>query len=287
MDKRRLGRGLDALLGHPDGESADGVDPGCVPLERIDHNPYQPRKDFDAEDLASLRRSIETHGILQPVVVRSAGDRFQLVAGERRLRAAQAAGIREIPVRVVDFDDQQVLEAALAENIHRSDLNPIEKAQGFKDYLQRFGMTQEQLAARLGLDRSTISNLVNLLELPALVQEALRLEQITVGHAKVLKGLSDPEQQAALCQQIIGQGLSVRATETLVREQRDEPEAPERKPGVRKTAHVQALEDELRKKLATRVEIRLREKHRGQIVIAFECNDDFERVIEQLRGRVR
>lgn len=287
MEKRRLGRGLDALLGVPDGDQAVETDTGNVPLESIDNNPYQPRKDFDPEELASLRRSIEAHGILQPLVVRSAGDRYQLIAGERRLRAAQAAGMREVPVRVVDFDDQQVLEAALAENIHRSDLNPIEKAQGFRDYLQRFGMTQEQLAARIGLDRTTISNLVNLLHLPAVVQEALRLGQISEGHAKVLKGLPDPDQQVAACQQIIAQGLSVRATEALAREHKEEVPAPEKKPAVRKTAHVQGLEDELRKKLATRVEIRLREKHRGQIVIDFECNDDFERVIEQICGRRR
>ena len=129
--------------------------------------------------------------MLQPLVVRQAGDGFQLIAGERRLRAAQAAGLGEVPVHVVAFDDQQVYEAALVENIQRTDLNPIEKAQGFKDYLDRFGMTQDQLGARLGLDRTTISNLLGLLNLPAEVQDAVRLGQITLGHAKVLKGVPE------------------------------------------------------------------------------------------------
>src|SRR5579859_1434962 len=147
---------------------ADGL--ATVGVDRIQNNPYQPRKAFDPDELVSLSESIRTHGILQPLVVRQRGEGYQLIAGERRLRAAQAAGITEVPVRVVDFNDQQVLEAALVENIQRADLNPIEKAQGFKDYLSRFQMTQEQLATRLGLDRATISNLINLLELPDDVQ---------------------------------------------------------------------------------------------------------------------
>src|SRR5205085_11939838 len=148
----------------------------------------QPRKAFDPDDLSALSESIKHHGVLQPLVVRVVGDRYQLIAGERRLRAAQQAGMTEVPVRIVDFNDQQVLEAALAENIQRTDLNPIEKAQGFKEYLERFGVTQEQLAQRLGLDRTTISNLVNLLELTSEVQEAVRLDQVSLGHAKALKG---------------------------------------------------------------------------------------------------
>ena len=130
--------------------------------------------------------------MLQPLVVRPVGDQFQLIAGERRLRAAQAAGLREVPVTVVNFDDQQVFEASLVENIQRSDLNPIEKAQGFKDYLDRYGVTQEQLAGRLGMDRTSVSNLVNLLHLPDEVQTAVRQNQISLGHAKILKGLPEP-----------------------------------------------------------------------------------------------
>ncbi|GIW79649.1 MAG: chromosome partitioning protein ParB [Gemmatales bacterium] len=278
MEKRRLGRGLDALLGGADDIPKTEQE---VPLEQIRHNPFQPRKDFDADELSSLSESIKTCGILQPLIVRPAADGFELVAGERRLRAAQAAGFTQVPVRIVDFNDQQTIEAALIENIQRTDLNPIEKAQGFRDYLERFNMTQEQLAARLGLDRSTISNLINLLELPAEVQEAVRLEQISLGHAKVLKGLSDPEEQIALCREIIARGHSVRAVEAIIREKRGS-EPASRKQNPEKTNHVQMIEDDLRRKFATKVEIRLRGKEKGQFVIHFESNDDFERIVEML-----
>lgn len=290
MEKRRLGRGLEALLGTNEETPATEKTKTTVAVAQIQQNPYQPRKEFDEDDLASLRESIRNHGILQPLVVRAVGDQFQLIAGERRLRAALAAGITEVPVHIVDFNDQQVLEAALVENIQRADLNPIEKAEGFKDYLHRFSMTQEQLAQRLGLDRTTISNLVNLLDLAREVQDAVRLQQITLGHAKVLKGVTDKERQIALCKQTIAGGHSVRALEALIKEQKEQNAEPERNGSSstprdvpEKTSHVQALENELRQKLAVKVEIRLREKDKGQIILGFESNDDFERLLEALR----
>jgi ParB family chromosome partitioning protein len=289
MEKRRLGRGLDALLGVTD----NGAEPEPVstqtqlPLDQIQHNPHQPRKTFDPEELAALSASVRSHGILQPLVVCVRDGKYQLVAGERRLRAAQEAGLVTVPVRVVDFNDQQVLEAALIENIQRTDLNPIEKAQGFKDYLERFHMSHEELAKRIGLARSTITNLVNLLELAPEVQDAVRVNQISEAHAKLLKGIKDHEQQVALCKQIIARGLSVKVAEAFLREQREQPAAPadgEPKPAAEeKTTHVKGLEDELRQKLATRVEIRIRGKDRGQIVLRFESNDDFMRLLEVLR----
>jgi ParB family chromosome partitioning protein len=286
MEKRRLGRGLDALFGGIDTALTE-IEPSRISIERIEQNPYQPRKDFDEDELSGLQESIKTHGILQPLVVRQVGERYQLIAGERRLRAAQAVGFTEVPVHIVDFNDQEVLEAALVENIQRTDLNPIEKAQGFREYLDRFHMTQEQLAKQLGLDRTTISNLVNLLDLPPEVQDAVRLEQITLGHAKVIKGLAAPAEQIALCKEIIARGYSVRATEAMLRSRREE--SPDTtisasKPNPAKTKHVKAIEDELRQKLAARVEIRLRERHKGQIVLCFESNDDFERLLQVLRS---
>src|SRR5437879_7685074 len=230
MEKRRLGRGLDALLAAT-GKGSNGADSAGtngqtrVAVDRIEHNPYQPRKVFDDDELAALSESIRTHGILQPLVVRPLGDRYQLIAGERRLRAAQAAGFDEVPVHVVDFNDQQVLEAALVENIQRSDLNSIEKAQGFQDYLQRFDMTHEQLAARLGMDRSTVTNLVRLLELPPEVQSAVRVGQITAGHARALLAVANRDRQVSLCKEIVARGHSVRATESLVKEQKNESAA--------------------------------------------------------------
>jgi ParB family chromosome partitioning protein len=287
--KPRLGRGLDSLLG--DG-SHDNTRGDWVAVERIKHNPYQPRKRFDEEELNQLRDSIKTHGVLQPLVVRKTGEEFQLIAGERRLRAAQAAGLGEVPVHVVEFDDQQVFEAALVENIHRSDLNPIEKAQGFKEYLEKFNLTQDQLGAKLGLDRTTISNLLGLLNLPGEVQDAVRLGQISLGHAKVLKGIGDTARQVSLCKEVILKNLSVHALEQLAKEikqgggqdgaETGQPHAAASR-SAEKTAHVVSLENELKQRLATRVEIRVKAKDKGQIVIGFDSNDDFERIIEALK----
>jgi ParB family chromosome partitioning protein len=286
--KPRLGRGLDALFA---GDVPAGAPRSQIPVEAIEHNPYQPRKTFDGDELASLRDSIRTHGVLQPLVVRRVGGRFQLIAGERRLRAARAAGLAAVPVTVVDFNDQQALEAALVENIQRSDLNPIEKAQGFKDYLARYHMTHEQLAGRLGLGRATITNLVALLDLPPELQDAVRVGQLSTGHAKVLKGITDPARQVAVARDIIARGLSVHATEAHVKQllagpkESDDGEADANgeAPAPEKTAHVQGIEDELRQKLGLKVEIRVKGPDRGQFVLGFESNDDFERLVEVLR----
>ncbi|HVS34032.1 MAG TPA: ParB/RepB/Spo0J family partition protein [Gemmataceae bacterium] len=291
--KSRLGRGLDALFTGTDGETPPTNRASQVSVDVIEQSPFQPRKGFDDDELSALSASIKTHGILQPLVVRQVGDRFQLVAGERRLRAARAAGLASVPVTVVNFNDQQALEAALIENIQRADLNPIEKAQGFKDYLDRYQMTHEQLAARLGLARPTITNLVALLELPPELQDAVRVGQLTTGHAKVLKGIPDPARQVQMGKEIIARGLSVHATEAFVKQLAAERQAAESnghgagegdgKPAVEKTNHVAAIEDELRKKLGVRLEIKVKGKDRGQIVLTFESNDDFERMVEVLR----
>jgi ParB family chromosome partitioning protein len=283
MEKKRLGRGLDALL------ATEWTEPmNEVAVNLLDHNPHQPRKNFDADEITSLCESVKTHGILQPIVVRHLGERYQIVAGERRLRAAQEAGLESVPIRVVNFNDQEAFEATLIENIQRSDLNPIEKALGFKDYLDRFNLNHEQLAKRLGMARSTVSNLVNLLELAPEVQEGIRLNQISEAHAKLLKSIRSKDRQVAVFKQIVAMGLSVKATEAILRERKDESgetngEAQEAAPAVEKTAHVKGLEDELRQKLATPIEIKLRGKDRGQIVLRFESNDDFERLLEVLR----
>jgi ParB family transcriptional regulator, chromosome partitioning protein len=279
--KPRLGRGLNALISGPD----DGSLPTALAVDRIQNNPFQPRKRFDDDELLALSESIRNHGVLQPLVVRKVGDTFQLIAGERRLRAAQLAGLAEVPVHVVAFDDQQVHEAALVENIQRSDLNAIEKAQGFKDYLDKFGLTQEQLGAKLGLDRTTVSNLLGLLNLPPEVQDAVRLGQISLGHAKVLKGVAEPERQVALCKEAIMKNYSVHALELVVRQQRTEAEPAERAPRepAEKTAHVKGIEDDLRQRLAVRIEIKVKAKDRGQIVLGFESNDDFERIVSALQ----
>ena len=290
----RLGRGLDALLGQAAPASSAGSP--SVEIGRIRQNPYQPRKRFDDHELSQLTESVKAHGVLQPVVVRQTGDEYQLIAGERRLRAAQAAGLQMIPVHVVQFDDQQVYEAALVENIQRTDLNPIEKALGFKDYLTRYGVTNEALGKKLGIDRTSVSNLLGLLNLPAEVQDQVRGGQISLGHAKILKGLDSPEWVSQLAKQVTLQGLSVQALDALVKAQKAEqakapgepaPEADAEgaKPVTKaeKTAHVLTLETELRERLSVKVEIKVKNKERGQIVLAFETTDDFDRIMSALR----
>lgn len=286
MEKRRMARGLDALMGTTDQDANHPTTD--LPIASIQQNPCQPRKVFDKEEQAALSASIRTVGVLQPLVVRAVGDQYQLIAGERRLRAAQEAGLDSVPVRVVDFNDQTAFEAALIENIQRADLNPIEKAQGFKDYLDRFGLNHDQLAQRLGLARSTITNLVNLLELAPEVQEGLRVNQISEAHAKIIKGIKSREQQVAVFKQIVALGLSVKAAEQLVRDRKEapadpEPGKPQAPPLEGKTNHIKSIEDDLRQRLTTPVEIRLRGKDRGQIVLRFESNDDFMRLLDVLR----
>ncbi|MSR33037.1 MAG: ParB/RepB/Spo0J family partition protein [Gemmataceae bacterium] len=291
MDKKaRLGRGLDALIGNSTGGYTTTSLSSLVPIDQVETNPNQPRKSFHPDDLASLEESIRSHGILQPLLVRQMEGKFHLIAGERRLRAAKAAGLVVVPVHMVEFNDQEVMEAALVENIHRADLNPIEKALGFKDYLDKYQVTHEQLAKKLGLGRPTVSNLVALLELPPEVQEAVRVGQITTGHAKVLKGVEDKDRQAQLCKEIVTRGLSVHATELLARQAVPQAAAevnyqadlnPESNP--HKTPHVQALEEEFIRKLGVKAEIKVTGKEKGRIVIPFHSNADFERICEILR----
>jgi ParB family transcriptional regulator, chromosome partitioning protein len=288
----RLGRGLESLLGGDGNTAVEGVGTRAnLAIEMVQANPYQPRKLFDDEDIQNLSQSIKNHGILQPLVVRVNGGTYQLIAGERRLRAAQAAGLREVPVTIVNFDDQQVFEASLVENIQRADLNPIEKAVGFKDYVERYHVGHETLANRLGVERSTVSNLIGLLTLAPKVQEAVRLNQISFGHAKLLKGISSHKRQLELCKETIMKGLSVKALDMTIKQQRAKQIADGVEETIKelqpvpshKTAHVVSVETELRQRFATRVEIKVRGEDKGQIVISFDNNEEFERVIESLR----
>src|SRR6516225_5792162 len=195
VNRRRLGRGLEALLGREEG----GFEPGSldsaellhIAVDQIDPNPYQPRRHFPAGELAALADSLRQHGMLQPILVRAIGDRYQLIAGERRLRASIEAHLHEIPARVLDLDDRRVFELAMVENLQREDLNAIDKATAFREYLARYGGTQDELATRLGLDRSTISNLIRLLELPDEILDAVRNGRVSQGHARALLGLPD------------------------------------------------------------------------------------------------
>jgi ParB family chromosome partitioning protein len=265
-----------------------------IEISRIDRNPYQPRRDFQESDLQALADSLRAHGLLQPVVVRRMGDRYQLVAGERRLRAAGKAGWVDVPVQVVEADDQQMAELAIVENLQRKDLNALEKAAAFQRYLEQYDVTQEELAARLKLDRSTIANLIRLLELPEAVQEAVRQAKITQGHARALLPLGGEREQVAFAQRIQDEGLNVRQTEALVQDtihtadaeplsviQKDGGAAPVRRAP---NQHLAALEQEFRAALGVKVKITHNSRGRGKVVIPFASHEEFDRLREYICG---
>ena len=288
MNKRRLGRGLDSLLGTDEGgseaASLENADLQRLPLDRIDPNPFQPRKVFDAGEVSTLADSIRQHGVLQPVIVRVVGDRYQLIAGERRLRACREAQLAEIPARVMTLDDRRVSELAMVENLQREDLNAIEKAVAFRDYLAQYGGTQDELAGRLGLDRSTVSNLIRLLELPEEVRDAVMAKKISQGHARALLGLGEPDAILEGLRRVLDDGLNVRQTEALVstgdpgvaktRYRKDQAQSLE----ATRAPHFVELEDHLKDRFGTSVTIKNRSKGRGQIVIDYHSDEDFARV---------
>lgn len=314
--RRRLGRGLDALLGSKGGGDSHPLDdddpprerfepdPPEVPVDRIERNPFQPRVDFDAATMEELSESIGQKGVLQPILVRRHGSGYQLIAGERRLQAAKKAGLTTIPVRILTLEDREVAEAALEENLQRDDLNAIEKALAFQACLERFGGTIEELATRVSMQRATISNFLRLLELPERVREAVRANRISSGHARALLPLqSDADVQWSICERIRSESLTVRQTEVEVRAILDAREAENdpsidapaetlpfdpaatsaQSPATSPTNHVKSLAEQLTSALGTKVEIRLQGKERGRVVVHFTSNDQFERIVNQLR----
>ena len=292
MNKRRLGRGLDSLLGTDEGgseaASLEKADLIHIAVEKVDPNPFQPRRHFDPAEIAALAESVKQHGMLQPIIVRAVGDRYQLIAGERRLRASIEGRLATLPARVMVLDDRKVSELAMVENLQREDLNALEKAVAFRNYLSQYGGTQEELAGRLGLDRSTISNLIRLLDLPEEIQSAVMKKAITQGHARALLGLPDPESMVAACKQVIAESLTVRQTEALVatgiptpskaRIRKDPAEAATRPP------HFVELEEHLKVRFGTPVAVRHKNNDRGQIVIEYNSKDEYDRVSQLIRG---
>lgn len=299
--KRRLGRGLNSLLGQGPSEPAQPSAPPQVnentglvqvSVDAIDRNPYQPRREFDLENINELVDSISQHGVLQPLLVRVVGEGYQLIAGERRLIASQNAGLRTVPCRVMEMDDQAVFEVAIVENDQRQDLNDLERAQAYQEYLDKFHCSTEELARKVGKGRSSVSNSLRLLELPDFIKRALNERKITAGHARALLPLEDEPQQIAMCQRIQSESMSVRQTEQAVRDQLAEEDAdtvpfeqPSAKPSAPPTPnhHLASLQQQLREAVAAKVDIRMSGKDRGRIIIHFNSHDEFERISEQMK----
>ncbi|NBV45537.1 MAG: ParB/RepB/Spo0J family partition protein [Planctomycetia bacterium] len=348
--ERRLGRGLEALLGRagvertpvavgaaatpapPPGlgaaatrlflhspeeieEAAAAAPAHDVATALVDPNPWQPRTTIDDVALAELADSLREHGLVQPIVIRARGDRYQLIAGQRRLAAARRLGWERLPSRLLEVDDRQMAEIAIVENLQRRDLDALEKAASFRTYLASWKCTQEELAKRLAIDRSTVANLIRLLDLPEAVQQRLRAGEISMGHARALLPLGDESQQARLADRIAAEGLSVRVVEGEVQEflrqeeQEDvdghvgtrpgdgtddvlrESSSPtptpgqQRRPGrpaTRRPAQVAAVEQQLRRALGVKVVVHANGKGAGRIVVPFADHAEFQRLLDQL-----
>lgn len=286
---RRLGRGLEALLGSAGGlASSDDGALKSIPIGQIGRNPFQPRKEFNSEELGGLQESLKANGLLQPITVRRrpGKDGFELIAGERRLRAAMKLGWKEIPAIIKEIDDGAILTLALVENLQRTDLNPIEEGEGYHRLSHEFGLTQQQIAETVGKDRTTIANMLRVLQLPEVVRKLLQDGQLTMGHAKVLLGLEDPEMIATFAREIVKEGLTVREVERRLREfvgLRTGKKAGRPRSADRLPPEVRRIEDRLRRFLQTDVTISVSKNNRGTLTLHFFSADDLERLLEVMR----
>lgn len=305
VKKPHLGRGLEALLGSitfppaatvPETEAPAGETKPSFPPDKdlqestrelaislIEPNPFQPRSAWNQEELNSLAESIRQNGILQPVIVRPTGDhKYEIIAGERRFRAAQLAGLSTVPVMIRQATDQQMLELALVENIHRSDLNPIERAKAYQNYMTTFNLNQTEAAERLGEDRSVVANHLRLLDLPQDIKDMLMEGKLSMGHARAILALPTEQLRRSLANKALAGRLSVREVERVVQNYlNDNKKTPPQKK--EKAAHIVDLEEQLQRILGTKVRIESgRRAHKGRIVIEYYSLDDFERLTERM-----
>lgn len=279
--RRGLGRGLSALLGE-DGLLGNGTEDGVrtVPIESLEPSPLQPRRDFGEEELAQLADSLRRHGLLQPLLVRpsrGAGGGFEIVAGERRWRAAQKAGIFELPVVVRELEDREVVQLALVENLQREDLDPLEEAEAYRRLIEEFGHTQEEVAQAVGRSRSHVANTLRLLALPDVIRGMLRAGRISAGHARALLAASDP---AALAEMVVARGLNVRRTEELARAERERPARRRRPPP---DPDVEAAAASLSRLLGLEVAIRPQGRG-GRLIIRYSDPEQLEALRRRLAG---
>ncbi len=289
--RKALGRGLSALLPSTRplapqstvAPSAPPPGPLRIPIDEIDPNPLQPRSSFQADRLAELAQSIREHGIIQPLIVRSAAGRYQLVAGERRWRAAKIAGLSQVPVIVQDYADDRLMEVALIENIQREDLNPIEVAHAFERLVRDHKLSHEQIAQRTGKDRTTITNMLRLLRLPGDIQLLLAEHRLSMGHARALLSLPTPELQIQVAERIASEGLSVRQVERLVQKMTG-PREPKAVGQVDPDPNLKVAIEQLERVLGTRVRVVEKSRQRGRIEIDYYSLEDLQRIYEMIIG---
>lgn len=287
--KRGLGRGLDAILQSPETDITSTDISGNyvagaiaqIDIDKIETNPFQPRTDFDEAALNELAESIKNQGVIQPVTVRKMGyDKYQLISGERRLRASKMAGLQTIPVFIRVANDEQMLEMALIENTHRENLNAREVAISYQRLLEECQLTQDQLSEKIGKDRSTVSNFLRLLKLPAEIQIALRDGYITMGHARAIISIDDKTKQLLILKRIIDEDLSVRQVELLVRDFNEETKKPVKKQANIVPDNYKAKADTLSKTLKMNVKVSRDSKGKGSLTIKFKNDEEFERLID-------
>jgi ParB family chromosome partitioning protein len=291
--KKALGRGLDAILQSPETDitsrdiSGNYVAGAIAEIEisKIDANPFQPRTDFEQESMEELAQSIKQQGIIQPLTVRKIGyDRYQLIAGERRLKASTLAGMKAVPCYIRVANDEQMLELALIENIHRKDLNALEIAISYQRLSDELSLSQEDISAKVGKDRATVSNYIRLLKLPAEAQYALRHDQISMGHAKALLSISPTEAQLKALLRIVEKGLSVREAEKLAKDIQNPPAKAGESTAGALSPELQAGKVLLHERLGTTVNIARNNKGQGSLVIKFNSENDLERILKLLNG---
>lgn len=284
-----LGRGLGALIpSSPDGDAAvAGARFAEIPVDRIAPNPVQPRTHFDPEALTELVTSIREVGLLQPIVVRQTGpETYELVMGERRLRASKEAGLQRIPAIVRDTGDEVMLRDALLENLHRQQLNPLEEAAAYAQMLSDFATTHEELATRIGRSRSTITNTIRLLQLPLAVQRRVAAGVLSAGHARAILGLDSAEAQERMAERVVAEGLSVRGVEEAVTLAAPEQDGPARKSRARRESPAEfgVVADRLAERFETRVRVDASAKGRGRVVIEFAGLEDLQRILDVIDG---
>ena len=280
LKKSGLGRGMAALL--PVIETAGEKQYFLCPIEQIRPNRNQPRKQFDPEKLDELAASIKEKGIIQPLVVTQKDGFYEIIAGERRWRASQKAGLRELPVVIREASDDAVMELALIENIQREDLNAIEEAQAYKSLVEQFGISQEEVAKRVGKSRTSVTNALRLLKLPEQIQQDMLDDRLTMGHARALLGLENDELLQKARHEIIHRQLSVRSTEELVNRLKRRPQVAPVKPGRQPDLLMSALEEQLQKQFQTRVAIRRNSSGKGVLEIHFNSADELTGVVDLL-----